>query len=164
MLNKVKRLNKAPLNYKKEQYKPVFTALGECTNICHIYQTVNIKAVVTSIETPKKYHMVIMILRLKMLSDDRGNRFIENNILSTAYWQSSRWLMLQANMFENILFQNEQYFKCTSNTAMELIVVENAVNWGNFQPKLGKTKKPTLKKVLIFFPKNPTLSKFLRLS
>ena len=85
MLNKVKRLNKAPLNYKMEQYKPVFTALGECTNICHIYQTVNIKAVVTSIETPKKYHMVIMILRLKMLSDDRGNRFIENNILSTAY-------------------------------------------------------------------------------
>ena len=83
MLSKVKQLNKAPLNYKKEQHKPVFTALDECTNICHIYQTVNIKDVVTSTETLKKYHMMITILQLKMLSGDRGNRFIENNILST---------------------------------------------------------------------------------
>ena len=33
-------------------------------------------------------------------------------------------------------------------------VVENAVTWGNFQPKLEKKQeKSTLKKIIIFFPK-----------
>ena len=33
------------------------------------------------------------------------------------------------------------------------LVVGNEITWDNFQPRLEKTKKSTLKKILIFFKK-----------